>query len=243
MIDIHCHILPDFDDGSRCLEESLDMARMALDSGVTDVVCTSHFRGNQEGLDRIGLLLERYRTLERALKEQRLPLHLHLGSEILLLPQTPRLAARQQLPTYGNTSYCLVEFYFDAPPAYMTASLEALTTFGYHPVVAHPERYDAVQANPRLLESWFRAGDVLHSNKGSVLGGFGPEVQRTVRQLLDMGLIHAIASDAHGSTHRTPDMNELELTLREEWGSAYTNILLNENPRRVLLGQRMAPIR
>ena len=70
MVDIHCHILPRFDDGSSSLDESLTMARMAAESGVTDIVATPHFPGEKSSLRRMGRLLERYEALSQAIARE-----------------------------------------------------------------------------------------------------------------------------------------------------------------------------
>lgn len=243
MVDIHCHILPGFDDGSSGLEESIDMAHMAVSSGVTAIVATPHFPGRADSLQRIPELLDRFDKLREAIRAEQLPLELHPGAEILCLPETPELAARQALPTIGNTSYFLSEFYFDASFSYMDQILRALADAGYTPVVAHPERYGAIQHDPRLLERWFARGYILQLNKGSLLGSFGTRVQDAAIQTLDMGLAHLIASDAHSAARRTPHMGALRSWLQAHCDPFYAEVLLERNPARLIAGREMVPAR
>ena len=243
MTDIHCHILPDFDDGADCLEESLAMARMAAASGVQSIAATPHFPGVPESLEQLDVLSERFNTLSRAIREEGIPLTLHRGAEILCLPETPELAKAHVLPTLGETDYLLTEFPFHTPGDTMTRMLHDLREAGYRPVVAHPERYGAVQAEPRLAAYWFRHMDcVLQLNKGSALGAFGSRVQQPARLLLDQGLVHIVASDAHSSCRRTPHMSRIRDWLSETCGPEYTAILLHRNPARLLSGRPMVPI-
>lgn len=241
MIDIHCHILPDFDDGSNSLEESIAMARMAYASGVRGIVATPHFPGEVASLKQVPVLLSRYEKLTQTLEALKIPVPIYLGAEILCLPETPRLAAKQALPTIGNTSYLLTEFYFNETEAFMTRMLETLQDTGCRPVVAHPERYAAVQHNPWLIEKWFQQGIVLQVNKGSILGAFGPKTQQCAIRILDEGLAHLVASDAHGSTRRTPHMEALQQWLLRNCSARYVHVLTKENPRRLLQDQDMAP--
>lgn len=243
MIDIHCHILPGFDDGSSGLEESLSMARMAVSSGVTGIVATPHFPGEANTMRRLPLLVDRFNRLSRAIATEQIPLKLYYGAEILCLPETPRLADKHALPTIGDTNRLLAEFYFDESPQYMNDMLRALADAGYTPVVAHPERYKAVQQNVELMEYWFRSGYILQMNKGSLLGSFGPRVQNTAQQIIRRGLAHVIASDAHGSSRRTPHMGELRQWLETHCDPDYTRVLLELNPAHVVEGQAMEPIR
>ena len=239
MIDIHCHILPGFDDGSADLDESLAMAQLACASGTAEIVATPHFQGDEEGLETLGKLLSRYQRLESALRRRGIPLKLHPGAEILCLPATGRLARQGQLPTLGNTNYLLVEFFFDESPEFMNTLLAQLAACGYRPVIAHPERYEAVQKTPELVDAWFRTGYVIQVNKGSPLGAFGGKVQQTAAGLLEAGLVHMLASDAHSISRRTTDMRPLRKWLGENCHPEYVRVLLEENPARLIRGEDM----
>ena len=242
MIDIHCHILPGFDDGSTCLEESLEMVRMAVSSGVRSIVATPHFPGRPDFLDRLPVILEKYHTLQNAIAQEGIDLTLLPGAEILCLPETVQMARQKALPTIGSTDYLLTEFYFDESAGYMNQMLDSLTAAGYRPVVAHPERYLAVQQNPMLAEFWFRQGYVLQMNKGSLLGAFGSRVEDAAAALLSQGLVHLVASDAHSSRSRTTHMTALTRLLRSRCDGEYVDILLNRNPGRVIENRDMVPI-
>ena len=113
MIDIHCHILHNIDDGASHLEEALNMAKMAVASGVTDIVATPHFKGELEYLELREEIGRRYQELSDALERWGIPLQLHAGAEILCLSGTPELARRHLLPTLAGSKYVLTEFYFD----------------------------------------------------------------------------------------------------------------------------------
>lgn len=239
MIDIHCHILPDFDDGAANLEVSLDMARMAYRSGVTDIAATPHFTGERGQLEYVDTINRRFRQLSEALRQERIPVRLHPGAEVLCLPETPSLAQSHQLPTLGGGNYVLTEFYFDESYAYMDQMLTEIAECGYRLVVAHPERYGVIQRDPRLLKRWARQGFVLQLNKGSVLGAFGPRAEEAANEILAMGLAHLIATDAHGSHSRTPHVSALKSWVEERCDRDYAQILLEKNPRRVLEGRAM----
>lgn len=242
MIDIHCHILPHFDDGSSCLEESLEMARMAVASGTTAIVSTPHFPAKPDFLEHLPVILGKYNTLRDALEQAGIDLKLIPGAEILCLPDTPWMAENRQLPTIGDTDYLLTEFYFDESSGYINRMLENLSAAGYRPVIAHPERYRAVQTDPKLAEYWFRSGYVLQVNKGSLLGSFGSRPEGTATEMLKRGLVHLIASDAHSATQRTPHMVALHRWLRAHCDEEYIRILLDRNPGRLIENREMVPI-
>lgn len=237
MIDLHCHILPGVDDGSTCLEESVEMARMAAASGVTAIAATPHFEGTEAALPRLASFRRRLDALRAAIEEAHIPLTLHAGAEILCLPETPELAAMHRLPTYEGTRYILTEFFFDERFSYMDTLLTRLATHGYRPVIAHPERYMAIQREPERLAQWVERGWLLQVNKGSVLGAFGSKAEDTAHALLALGFIHALASDAHSCTARTPHMARLCHWVQEHCEENCGRILLTENPRRILEGK------
>lgn len=239
MIDIHCHILPDFDDGAEGLEESLDMARMAAVTGVTDIIATPHFQGEPDALEQLPLMQRQFQILSAALSQAAIPVQLHPGAEVLCLPDTISLAVSHQLPTLANTSYVLTEFYFDESYSFMDETLSQIAGCGYKPVVAHPERYGVIQRDPRLLHRWARQGFVIQLNKGSVLGSFGSRVEQTANDILALGLAHLFASDAHGCHSRTPHMGALQQWVEELCDPDYAAILLEENPHRLLRGRPM----
>ena len=237
MVDIHCHILPKMDDGASDLEESLAMARMAAASGVTDIVATPHFPGRRSSMRLLSRLMDRYQTLVEAIEWYEIPVKLHLGAEILCIADTVELASQRMLPTIGDTDYFLTEFLFNESFEVMDAILQDIAALGYTPVVAHPERYKAVQHDPLAVQRWHDKGYVMQLNKGSVLGAFGNHVHDTSRVLLEAGLVHLIASDAHSAKHRTPHMGLLHQWMKRHMDSDRVHLLLEENPSRLLRGE------
>ena len=240
MVDIHCHILPKIDDGSSGMEESVALARQAWASGVEKIAATPHFPGTEEALALLPRILGKTRRLQQELSLQNIPVELVPGAEVLCLRQTPELAQKGLLPTLGISRSVLTEFYFDMPGEEITRMLGELSRLEYRPVVAHPERYEAVQENPMLALEWFDAGYVLQVNKDSVLGNLGRSAEQTAARLLQMGIVHAIASDAHHVRGRNGDFSEIRRWTRRNLAPEYGRILLEENPRRILEG--LAPV-
>lgn len=243
MIDIHCHILPAFDDGAVSMSESLAMARLAVSSGVTGIVATPHFPGEPSSIRRLKPLLEHLEILQQQLARENIPLKLYPGAEILCLPETLAMAEKHALPTIGDTDYILTEFNFGESGSYMTQMLEVLLINGYKPVVAHPERYEAVQRDPRLIQHWFEnMACIVQVNKGSLLGAFGSRVEYAARFLIDQGLVHLIASDAHSAERRTPHMGAVRQWVAEHCSPDYAQILMERNPARLVDGKPMVPV-
>ena len=183
------------------------------------------------------------RLLQSRLKRETIDVELLPGAEVLCVPQTMELAQVGRLPTLGTGRYVLTEFYFDASAGFMDETLHGLRQMGYLPVVAHPERYGAVQRDPELAARWFHRGIVLQINKGSVLGAFGRRAEDAAVRMLCRGNAHIIASDAHSPHVRTTDLQPVRHWCLDHLGQAYTKILLEDNPGRVAAGKPMCKVR
>lgn len=241
MIDIHCHILPNFDDGSSEIRESIEMAAIACDSGITDIVCTPHVRcGDDNPVNVMSDIKALYDSLVSAVNDAEIPIRLHMGAEILLLPGTTTFIERKLLPSIAGGDYILVEFPFDAPSEYILSMLKKVKAAGYRPIIAHPERYSVSRREPGLLPELFDRGYILQINKGSILGSFGSRIRATAIEMLDHGLCHVIASDAHSMQSRTPDMRRVLEFLSDRYDPEYIALLLDENPQRIIESRDVA---
>ena len=243
MVDIHCHILPEVDDGAWDMEAAVAMAKIARDSGVKKIITTPHFKGEPAALESVGLFRHQLRLLQSRLKRESVEVELLPGAEVLCVPQTMELAQTGRLPTLGTGRYVLTEFYFDASAGFMDETLHGLRQMGYLPVVAHPERYGVVQRDPELAARWFHRGIVLQVNKGSVLGAFGRRAEDAAVRMLCRGNAHIIASDAHSPEVRTTDLQPVRHWCMDHLGQAYTKILLEDNPGRIAAGKPMCKVR
>lgn len=235
MIDLHCHILPHIDDGSPNTEVSVLMARMAFESGIDAIVATPHCNLLPDQPNYNGEELEqRLHRLSRRLRQEQIPVQLLSGAEIFATWNLDRLLQQQKLPTLNHSRYLLLEFRFSMEGQDMNTLLETVQQFGLVPVIAHPERYDAVQQDPSLAAYWFRHGYVLQGNKGSILGKLGRGAYYAGRWLLEHGFYHVLATDAHHFEIRSPYMGELMQELTTLCPMSYQKILLSENPRRIV---------
>lgn len=236
MVDIHTHILPGVDDGSQDLEESIRMARLAVESGTVCIAATPHFNlpGVWQDSDE---LMKAHKTLTAELDKRRIALKICLGMEIFATEDTAELLRSGRLWGYEGTSCVLIEFDFDENPDLVFLILEEVREAGYVPVIAHPERYRFVQRDPEMVYEWRMSGYGVQVNKSSILGRFGRGAQETVHELLRHDLVTMVASDAHSSEIRTPDMRDAYEMLRQEYSPALAARLMEENPARLLRGQ------
>ncbi len=241
MKDIHCHILPMVDDGAEDLDEAVEMAFLASERGTRTIIMTPHSnlpetdRKNYRGSE----LSDHFLALQTAVKNAGIDLELLPGAEIFGTPEVPALLQSGMLQTLADSEYLLIEFFFDEELDFIDDILSAIVEEGYHPVLAHPERYDAVQENPMIIERWFREGVVIQLNKDSILGRLGPAAERTADWILSCGLAHVVASDAHATDARTPNLAGVRTFIEENYDPVYAEILLEENPGRICRNQPM----
>lgn len=237
MIDLHAHILPELDDGSQSLRQSLEMARLAVESGVTAMAATPHCADDRAGEVRTAVVL-----LRDALQEARIPLKLFMGMEIFGTPDTVRLLAEKKLYTLNGSRYPLIEFSFRSDGEEETRILQSVILAGYQPLVAHPERYLYIQRDPQRVNQWKKMGCHFQVNRGSLMGRFGPDAQEMAMALIDRGFATVVASDAHSPDLRTPWMRDVRDMLIKDFSLEAARCLLLRNPRSILKNEQLSPV-
>lgn len=238
MIDIHAHLLPGIDDGAEDTQEMLEMAKLAVSSGVRTIVATPHanFPGVYDNYYDEAYL-DTFRWAKDKIKEAGIPLQLYMGMEVFVTPDVPDLLREGKLLTLNKGNHLLVEFAFDEEPEYVQEMLQRIADCKVRPVIAHPERYEFLQDDPNLAYEWKRQGYVLQANKGSFTGRFGRRAHRMAYYLLDNQLLSVIASDCHGCYQRTPYMMDAYEELAKNYPKTYLNQLFDENPRRICFNE------
>ena len=235
MIDIHAHILPGVDDGSPSLTSSLEMARLAVESGVTAMIATPHCNLPESDEPLWADVLTRCeQDLSQTLAREGIELTLCAGMEIFGTQDTPEKLRDGRLCTLASSRYPLIEFPFHNYGREASDILERVLSMGLRPIVAHPERYRYTQDEPRLLNLWVDMGCLLQVNRGSLLGRFGAREEALGHSLIERGFAAFVASDAHTSVVRTPWMRDVQELLRREYSQRSARLLLEENAGRVL---------
>ena len=237
MIDLHCHLLPDVDDGPRTLQDALALARMSVADGITDAVVTPHLmpRTAQQTWPRI---LASYDTLRQALQEQSIPLTLHLAAEVRISGELPALVTRGQVPVLGrllDRPVHLLEFpHTESLPVGSEQLMSWLTRQRLIPMLAHPERHLTFQRHPDRLEAFTEAGCLLQVTAGSLLGQFGRAARKLAFDLLDAERITVLASDAHSVVERPPNLSAAFRAVSDRCGDIIARRLLFDMPAQLL---------
>ncbi|WP_068774090.1 tyrosine-protein phosphatase [Paenibacillus sp. FJAT-26967] len=214
MIDMHTHILHGLDDGPMTLEDSVEMARMAVSNGISTVFATPHHRTSRyfTSPEEIEAAIKK---LSEALAEKRIPLDVRGGQEIRITRSLIDDWYDGGLLTLGGTRYVLIECPSHEIPDDLAEICHELSILGKVPVIAHPERNRAVAEDPDKLLELMEWGAVFQMTADSLLGTFGPRVETLAHDLCSRRLIHLLASDAHDRVRRPFRLREAYSRIEE----------------------------
>ena len=234
MIDIHAHILPGLDDGAEDMQDTLEMARMAVENGIMVMVATPHC--NIPGVYN-NYYDENYKQtfnrVRRALKGNDIPLILLPGLEVFATPDLPQLIKEGKIETINGSRYMLIEFPFEEDEDYVEPILDAVMDMGIFPVIAHAERYELVQKNPGIIDRWKQRGILIQVNKASLVGKFGRHSYNVAHLMMKRFQVDVIASDCHRPYMRTPAMMDVYETLERKYPIEYLKAVFEENSDRI----------
>jgi protein-tyrosine phosphatase len=232
MIDIHSHPLPGVDDGARSIEVAVEMCRMSAQDGVTHLVATPHSNYTytfDPDLNRqlLGELQEKVGESPKLL----------LGCDFHLSYDNIQICAQNSKDfTINQTSYLLVELPDQFIPDHISRVYYEIQVAGLKPIITHPERNALLQRKPDLLEHWVSIGCLVQVTAQSYTGGFGSHARKLSERLLDSGLVHFFASDAHDVKRRPPLLSHCYRKLAKEKGEEIADLLMNQNPQAVING-------
>jgi protein-tyrosine phosphatase len=233
MIDLHSHILPGIDDGAPDLDVSLEMARIAVANGVTVQACTPHiFPGvfNNSGPQ----IRRAAQELQGRLDENGVPLQLITGADAHVTPNMVGKLQRGDILSLGDTRYVLVEPPHHVAPPRIEYFFFELLAAGYVPILTHPERLTWIETRFETFVELFRAGVWTQVTSGSLTGAFGRRPKYWAERMLSEGLVHILASDAHGARRRPPDLVEGRVAAAKWLGEEEAERLVHGRPRAIL---------
>ena len=236
MIDLHCHLLPGVDDGPSELAESVELCRRAAADGCEVMVATPHQRHPYWWNDDRPLLEEKLAAVQERLGDRP---RLFLGSEIHLdsieLLDEIQVLPQGSLSSLAGSRYLLLELSrqegYGPDPEEV---IHELLVGGWQPIIAHPEMYPWVAENDPLLVRLVEQGALLQVTAMSLTGAMNRRPRQVASQLLDAGMVHFVASDAHNLRSRPPGLSAAFRALCEGWGEQTAKALTIVNPRAVI---------
>lgn len=226
LVETHCHILPEIDDGARSVDESIRMVQKLQAQGAQKIISTSHYYSDSISLnDFVAMRNKAYDTLKKELP---------FGSPEILL------AAEVYISKYlfhnddlsplciGNSRYILIEHPFSS--SFSSQSYDRLANmcvdYNVKPVLAHIERYSALMEDKKKLDEFIALGCLTQVN----INSFADASRHTRKKLfkyLESGRIHLIGSDCHNLTSRPPDYSAGVKAIKDKYGREAIDVLMN----------------
>jgi protein-tyrosine phosphatase len=198
-IDLHSHLIPGVDDGCRRLDESLACIRRLQEAEFAGSACTPHVWPDFYPANTPRAIRQWVERLHEELRHAGIVYPLWAGGEVRIAPGMTEWLEREGVPTLGPGRFVLIDYWGGDWPDFADGMVNWLLNQEYTPVLAHPERMGLDDAELyRVAASLLQRGVLLQGNLRSLAGGEGPRAKRQLEGLLERGVVHALATDAHG---------------------------------------------
>lgn len=234
MIDLHCHILPDADDGAQTEADSVAMARAAIDNGIHTIIATPHHKNGVFDNNREQIIASTT-YLKTIFKLEDIPLELLPGQETRIHMNMVEDIKNGELLPLNDSHYLFVELPTSTIPLYTDQILFDIQLEGLIPIIVHPERNEVLMKDPTKLYELVQKGALTQITSGSLLGEFGKTIQIFTKQIIAANLTHFIAGDAHNVTSRGFNLRESYEEIKQTYGQE-TAFLFRENSQLIISG-------
>ncbi len=237
MIDFHCHILPGIDDGADNTQEAVELCKIAVENKITKAIVTPHLADVNDTDGFIRLRDRRIDELRAELDRRNVELELYPAAEIFVnddIFYAPNLDSA----TINGTNYVLIEFSFRGLNINrLLKYVQEFTSRGYQPIIAHPERYQYMQADYDIVNHLADIGVLFQLNSASLAGFLGPAAQELSYAMAYNGLASFIGTDAHSVAHRPTNLFEQAQRFPYSIPQEIYEKLLEKNAQAVLDGK------
>jgi protein-tyrosine phosphatase len=234
--DIHCHILPNVDDGARSLTDALEMAEMASKDGIQTLAATPHASDEYPPLPAAELL-QRVSNLQLEIDRLGIPLRIVPGADVHICESLAVQVQQRRVLTLADTGrYLLLELPHDIYIP-IDGLLDDLQAMGTRVILTHPERNGSLQGRLDVLEPLVQRGCLIQVTAGSILGEFGRDPRTTALRLLKHRLVHFVATDAHSPTFRKPLLQEAYQVVCASTDERYADQIFKHFPATAIEGK------
>lgn len=241
MIDIHSHIVFDVDDGPKDKSESIALLKEAYAQGVRTIVSTSHRRKGmfETPEDKIAANFSEVKQLAQEIGPD---LTILYGAEIYFSGDALEKLEKDLIPRLNGTRYALIEFSMNTPYRDIHSALSKILLLGITPVIAHIERYHALENDEKRVKELINMGCYTQINSSSVLkpklfGDAHKFMKKRATYFLEKNLVHVVASDMHNLDNRPPFMKEAYELITKKYGRDRARDLFETNPAKILRDQ------
>ncbi|QZN92366.1 tyrosine protein phosphatase [Limosilactobacillus panis] len=238
MVDLHCHLLPGIDDGSKSMAISLRLAREATENGVTHALLTPHHMNGRYVNHKQDVIRETA-EFQKQLQEHDIPLTVFPGQEVRINGNLLEALDNDDILFADEGGrYLMLEFPDDDVPHYTNRMIFNLQQRGIIPVIVHPERNTMIMSKPELLYGLLEKGCLSQITASSYVGTFGKKVEHFSRQLIGAGQGYLFASDAHNLPGRKYEMRQAFDKLRHEFGESLAG-QYQQNAKSIINGENV----
>ncbi len=217
--DIHSHLIPGIDDGSKSLNSSIELIKSLKSLGYRRLIITPHIKQEQFP-NKAEDILEKFEQLKREISKRDISIQLDIAAEYFYDNNFIELIERDELLTFGD-KYLLFELSYVSPPLNLEETISTLQSKGYKPVLAHPERFIYFYKKFEKYEELKRLGIYFQLNINSLSGYYSKIVQQNAKNLINRGYIDFIGSDTHHQRHID--------TLKKSINNLYYNKIFEKN--------------
>ena len=233
MIDLHSHLLPGIDDGSKDLAMSLAMARMAATDGISTIACTPHILPGV--YNNSGPAIRRaVAQLAESIAKAGIPITVVTGADVHIAPDLVVQLRDGHVLTLNDSRYLLLEPPHHVVPPRLEDLIFGLQAAGYVPILTHPERLSWIEGHYDLIGRLVSNSVLMQITAGSVLGRFGRRPRYWAERMLDEGLCHLLATDAHNTEQRPPRMADASDVVAQRLGDDEAINLVLKRPQGIL---------
>lgn len=211
-VDMHSHLIPGIDDGSKSLDDTIAMLAKFKDLGYSKVITTPHimsdfYKNTPE------TILGGLEIVREEIKRIGLDIEIEAAAEYFYDETFVARLANDDFLTFGKDKHVLIEFAFTSEPIGYDAFFFDMLMKDYKPIIAHFERYMFLHGSIDKAREWREKGVLIQLNLNSLSGHYGPSVKKQAELLVDSGQIDFIASDCHRIDH----LNQIENLLTSEY--------------------------
>ncbi len=237
-LDIHCHILPGLDDGSKSMKETMKILKMARRQNITSAIATPHYSPHYKN-DKPEEIKKLCKLAEAQAQEVVDPeFRIYPGQEIFFSDEIVEKLKRKELLTLAGSDYVLIEFMPDVTYSNLQRIVRNMAMEQYMPVLAHIERYGVLREEGRV-EELTELGAYMQMNYRHIGGKWYSETTRWCRKMLKEGRIHFLATDSHDMKTRYPATADAELWMQKHLDKEYIRNLFYRNAEKILINQKI----
>ena len=234
MIDINCHLLPCTKEGCGDISDYIKMVETVKSEGIEKIIATPCF--SQDLADKMTneSVTNEVDKLNEVLLKKKIDVIIYPGSEISIFPGMDEFFKRKMLISLNGSRYFLIKLPDKTIPQYTQRVLFDLRQKGVFPVLANPEKNEQVIKSPEILFEIVKLGVHLQVNSRSLIGDFGPQIEKTAWKLIENSFVSFVASGWHLNDEKEYSMKKAYRKFIERFGITVGQQLFYENPLKVI---------